>query len=744
MEQRNDEQLGASFRTLFEAALDAVIISDREGVVLDANGAALALFGVPREELLGSTTARFLVDDDLAILREQFRSTGQLRIELEVRRPDGTVRVVESVARADFVPGRNLAILRDVTERRATEKALLRSEERFSKAFSASPVPIAIVRARDERYVEANDAFLKLTARPREAIVGHTSPEAGLAPPGTRARIVDQVAREGQNFEGEVDVLRPSGEARQALISIQPIEIDGEACRLVVFRDVTEAREAQAARRAEAAKFRALIEHSTDIFMLVDREAKILYASPAFTRILGYSVEDWMGRSAIELVLPETAADERARLGEAVEGVGGVRRAIRTARHADGTLLKFETTSVTRLDDPDIGAIVINLRDVTERERAKEKLDKMEEQLRHSQKMEAIGSLAGGVAHDFNNLLSIILGYTAIVLEELGDAEHVRADVEEIEGAARRAADLNPRVEGLHKMLRRLVGEGIELVTQLAPGLGSVLLDPGRFDQVLLNIVANARDAMPMGGRILIETANVDLDPAYAAMHAGVEAGPFVMVVVTDTGAGMDAATRDRIFEPFFTTKELGKGTGLGLATVFGIVKQHGGHIWVYSEPGHGTSFKLYFPRHDGPDETVARAGRTRPAAPTGSETVLLVEDDDGVRALVRTVLKRAGYTVIEASSPAEAIGTCERLEGTIHLLLTDVIMPKMSGKALAERLVGMKPGMRVLYMSGYTDDAIVQHGVLEAGVAFIQKPFAPHVLAAKVRQVLDATEPPS
>jgi CheY-like chemotaxis protein len=300
-----------------------------------------------------------------------------------------------------------------------------------------------------------------------------------------------------------------------------------------------------------------------------------------------------------------------------------------------------------------------------------------------------------------------------------------------------RVIDLNTVIESVAKMLRRLVGEHIELSVAGAAQLGSVRVDPGQIEQVLMNLVVNSRDALVDGGKITIETANVMLDAAYAADHAGVKAGAYVMLAVTDTGAGMDAATRERIFDPFFTTKEMGSGTGLGLSTVFGIVQQSGGSIWVYSEPGVGTTIKVYLPQADGPCDVVAVLPEV--VSTRGSETILLVEDEQSVRVLTRTILERQGYRVIEAQSGGDALLICEQHTATIHVLLTDVVMPRMSGRKLAERLSTVRPQMKVLYMSGYTDDSIVRHGVLESGVAFLQKPITPETLSRKLREVIDS-----
>ena len=393
--------------------------------------------------------------------------------------------------------------------------------------------------------------------------------------------------------------------------------------------------------------------------------------------------------------------------------------------------------------------------DVTERR-------KLEEQFRQSQKMEAVGQLAGGVAHDFNNLLTVITGYSEILLGNFRPNDPLYGFIEQIRKAGERAAtltrqllafsrkqmlvpivlDLNSLVAEIEKMLSRLIGEDISLKFAAAKNLWKVKVDPGQMEQVVMNLVVNARDAMPQGGKLTIETANIELDEAFAASHPEVSAGKYVMLAVADTGIGMNEAIRARIFEPFFTTKGPEKGTGLGLATVYGIVKQSGGRIDVYSEPGLGTTFKVYLPRAV-EELTKSKLEITKPTPSSGHETILLVEDEEGVRTLARVILSRSGYKILEAKNGGEALLICQSHQGPIEIMVTDVVMPNMSGHQLAQHVRPLRPEMKVLYLSGYTDDAIVRHGIIDSDMPFLQKPFTAEGLSRKVREVLDASNAP-
>ncbi len=478
-----------------------------------------------------------------------------------------------------------------------------------------------------------------------------------------------------------------------------------------------------------------------------------LAVNEAALLLYGYSHDEFMSINVSDLAVDgrESAQARLAASGE--EAAAGTSR----YRRRDGSQFVAEYTT-RALPFAGHRARIAVIKDITAQLMGEEALQRTEEQLRQAQKMEAVGRLAGGVAHDFNNVLSVILSYGDLLLAQMNPSEPMREEVLEIAKAGRRAAaltrqllmfsrqqvlapkvlDLNEVLTNMDKMLQRILGADVDLVSRLTQPLGSVLVDPSHIEQVIMNLAVNARDAMPIGGKLTMETSNIVLDEAYAHDHLGVKPGPHVMLAVTDTGTGMDKATMGRIFEPFFTTKEAGKGTGLGLSTVFGIVQQSGGSVWVYSEPGHGTTFKIYLPQVDGAVD-LARP-TVAPKTLRGSETILLVEDDEQVRTVARGILVRSGYHVIEARNAGEALLHAEKYPGRIHLLLSDVVMPHMSGPELAKRLAQGRPDMSVLCMSGYTDDSIVRHGVLEGRIAFVQKPITPESLTMKVREVLESS----
>jgi two-component system cell cycle sensor histidine kinase/response regulator CckA len=545
-------------------------------------------------------------------------------------------------------------------------------------------------------------------------------------------------------------VTEPNPELLEAML-----HIGGQLGR-VVERERT----ARALRESERV-YRLLAENVTDVIFVYDLAFRPTYISPSAVRLRGYTIEEMMGQSLADRLTPESL-ELAMKTYAAVRGDTGPPYLSRTldleVKCKDGSTKWTETQMSFIRDDAGrpIGILGI-ARDITERRAATDAHTRLEEQLRQSQKMEAIGRLAGGVAHDFNNLLTVITGRTSMLLESKALEANARKDLDMIRDAAERAAalthqllafsrkqilqprvlDVNGVLARLAPMLRRVIGEDIEFgIVSRAPECG-VLADPGQLEQVVMNLVVNARDAMPRGGRLTIETATVELDEAHARQHVGVQPGPHVVLAVSDTGVGMDAATRERIFEPFFTTKREGEGTGLGLATVFGIVAQSGGTIWVYSEPGRGTTFKIYLPRVEAPAPPAA-SGTAEPP-PRGTETILLVEDDDGVRFVGVDVLQRLGYVVLAARNGEEALRTSVGHAGPIALLVSDIVMPGMSGPDLRARLAEQRPDMKVMFLSGYASDAIVRHGILDPDVAFIEKPFSPGALARKVRAVLDA-----
>jgi PAS domain S-box-containing protein len=538
--------------------------------------------------------------------------------------------------------------------------------------------------------------------------------------------------------------------------TMHPVAFGGRRAELVSATDVTERKRMVDALReseyslAEAQRIAHLGNWNWNIFTNELRWSREIF------RIFGVREESFAGtvEGFLSLVHPEDRKLVQDSVDEALTQDKAYSLTHRIVR-PDGTHRYVHEQAEVFFDSSHKPARMVGtVQDVTEQR-------SLEAQFQQSQKMEAIGQLAGGVAHDFNNLLTIISGYSQLLVEETQSGNPANGHAREILKAADRAAtltrqlltfsrrqvlstqvlDLNVVLGNVDKMLRRLIGEDIDLLTHLEVNLGKVRADPGQVEQIIMNLAVNARDAMPKGGKLTLETANVDLDQAYTNIHFPVKPGPYVMLAVTDTGVGMDATTQAHMFEPFFTTKGQGKGTGLGLATVYGIVKQSSGNIWVYSEVGRGTVFKVYIPRVDDA-LTQAETPKGAAVARRATETILVVEDEVAVRSLVRGVLSSCGYTVLEASQGDEALTLCDQHKGEIHLVVTDVVMPQMSGRELVARLATMHPSIKVLFMSGYTNEGIVHHGALEKGKAFLQKPFTPAALLGKIRDVLEAVSP--
>jgi PAS domain S-box-containing protein len=534
---------------------------------------------------------------------------------------------------------------------------------------------------------------------------------------------------------------------RTAQLAATNKELEGE---------VAERKLAEDALRDSERRYRLLFESNPFPMWVYDREGlSFLAVNDAAVRRYGYSSDEFLSLTIKDIRPPEDVPSVLENI--AVRSDGPREAGVWRHQKKDGTLIDVEITSYP-LTFAGRSAALVLANDITERKRAEEALHRSETQLRQALKMEAVGKLAGGVAHDFNNLLTAINGYSEMCLRRLTPEDPLYRHVESIRKTGDRAAaltrqllafsrkqilqphvmDLNQIVVELSKMLQRLIGEDVDLLMGLEANLSKVKADPNQIEQVLMNLCVNARDAMPRGGKLTIETNNVQLSEEFASQHLSVPAGNYVMLAVSDTGCGMDAATQTRIFEPFFTTKEVGKGTGLGLATVYGIVKQSGGSVWVYSEMGQGTTFKIYLPSVEGSAEIIKADTRAFDLS-AGDETVLLVEDEEVVREMAKEILQECGYHVLQAKDGQHALELAGQHDGEIHLMLTDVVMPRMSGRELSEQLTPLRPEIRVLYMSGYTDDAIVHHGVLDEGTAFIGKPFSMQALARKVRETLDA-----
>jgi two-component system, cell cycle sensor histidine kinase and response regulator CckA len=674
-------------------------------------------------------------------------------LELHLRRADGAWRVLAVSAAPlprseDEQASRAVGIVLDVTDRRRAEDDLSQRGQILRHVIDASTDPV-FAKDREGRVLFANPAMLRALGKIAAEVMGRTNREYFPDPSMGQAIYSEDRRVMESGVEEVVEEVVPGPEGRRVFLSTKTPWRDsaGRVIGLVaIARDITERKQAEDALRRSERRFRTLIETSCDMLLLVDAEGRYRHWSPAAAEALGWTEEEVVGTRAIDLVHPDDR-EEVARAFAAVSTRSGapVRHRARM-RRKDGTWRLVEGVGRDLLSDEDIRSVVLNVRDVTEQQRT-------EEQLLQSQKLESIGRLAGGIAHDFNNLLTVILCSAESEGEALDAGRSVeREDVDQIreagarardltrdllafarrEGAAPTTLDLNALLGGSDKLLRRVIREDIHLETGLQPGIWPVRCDPAQLEQVILNLAVNARDAMSSGGRLRLATANVRIEPE----HPDLPAGDWVRLRIQDDGAGMSREVKEHLFEPFFTTKPAGQGTGLGLSTVYGIVRQAGGHVRVESEPGEGSIFDVYLPR-DG-DTAAARPETAQPRAASGTETVLLVEDDPGVREATQRALRAAGYRVLAAPGAEGALEVLKTGGTPPALLVTDVIMPAMSGPDLAARVRARFPAMRVLYLSGYAHGVIGPHGVLDPGVAFLPKPFTPRSLLARVREVLD------
>ena len=733
---------------------ELVFLKDLDSRFIAVNEPLARVFGVSAKEMVGKTdfdffpkdqAERYVADDNTALERGE-----RIVVEAQIKGSNGAPSWIETTTKpyrdASGEFGGIVGITRDVTVRHEAAEILRASARHYQLLFDRNPLPMWVVDTETLRFLTVNDAAVEHYGYDREQFLTMTiadiwpKEDAPLLPGALSAQ--DDLRYGGGSFVH----LTKDGRRIDTVVIADAITMNGRSARLVLARDVTQERLAVCALQESEERYRALFVESLAGNYVSTVEGRLLACNPTFARMMGYDSP----ADACEHPTTDYYSDPSVR----VAFLDLVRKQKRVEMHEDS--LKRRDGSTLQILENVIGHFDVHgemteihgfVIDVTDRKR-------LEDELRHSQKLQAVGQLAGGIAHDFNNLLTAMKLHGEFVLDDMEESDPHRADILEMQLAADRATMLtkqllafsrkqllNPKVmsanaviEGMAPMLRRLIGEDVEVKIVLDPAAGCVLADAGQIEQVILNLAVNARDAMSHGGTFTVASGIMILDPARAGL-ADLPAGSYVSLTANDTGSGMSTDVLAHIFEPFFTTKEQGKGTGLGLATVYGIVKQSGGHIWVNSIPGVGTSFEILLPRaNDSPADVVAR-----PAAPRGTETILVVEDDLAVQALTRRLLERQGYSVIVANNGNEALLCVAENGDAIALVITDVVMPSMGGGELAGYLAEMHPNLAVLFVSGYTDDVIVRRGLLDASASFLQKPFTAASLARAVRNTLDA-----
>ena len=753
-----------------ELAIDGIAVLNENGEYVYLNKAHIAIYGYKDVgELMGKSWQVLYDYDELQRFQQEimpeFSQKGQWLGEATGKKADGTM-FPQDLSLTALKNGGLICVVRDITERKRVEDALRESEKKY-RLLTEKMTDIVWI-------VDMNFHTLYIT--PSVRVVLGFSPEERIPleaeeqmTPASLALAIETLTRElvieGQGLgdpDRTVNLLleyyHRDGSTRWLETTIGGLRDDQGVLKELhgVSRDVTARKQAEEAVKKGEEMLRLITENMSDMIRVTDLQGNNIYVSPSHVKGLGYTLEERVGKSAFDVVHPD---DIEMIINKYAEGLATEKR-IKVeyrVRHADGHYVWLDTVAdLLRNDQGEPTAVVMSSRDISDRKIMEEERQKLEQQLLQSQKMDAIGQLAGGVAHDFNNMLSVIIGNTEMVINKLGHSDPLRLQMQDIMNAGMRSADLtrqllafarrqtvspkvldlNDTVSRMLKMLQRLIGENIKLIWKPGQKPWSVRMDPSQIDQLLANLTVNARDAMNKAGEIIIETSNTICDEAYRQTHPEWIPGEYVVLSVSDDGCGMEKETMDNIFEPFFTTKKDGQGTGLGLATVYGIVKQNDGFINVYSEPGMGATFRIYLPRYR--DEILKPADDpVEIEVQMGSETILIVEDEASVLKLSQDMLEMLGYKVLAAGTTDQAFRLVREYAGHIDLLLTDIVMPDMNGKELAERMIPLKPGMKCLYMSGYTADVIARQGILDKGIQFISKPFSLRDLSVKIREVL-------
>ncbi|MFP4572803.1 MAG: PAS domain S-box protein [Desulfobacterales bacterium] len=751
-------------RIVTENILDLVSLTDPEGNIEFASQSH-EIFGYDPEFLAGKNVMDLVHPEDLPRVQEAYNELilpgNPRRIEYRVRCRDGSCLWVETRGTALRDKNNNVKGIvfssRDITEQKRSEEALLQSENYYRAIFETSGSAMFIIEE-DTTISNINSNFEKMLGYSRHEIEGKKSWTEFVHPDDVawmkKNHYLRRIDPDAAPFNYEFRFFARSGELRHGHLTVDMIA--GTAQSVFSLIDITESKKIENALRESEERFRTVLENLPGEIFVHDLSGQILIVNDQACKNTGYSRDELLQMSVWEIDPCAASRKDQERLWHQLEiGQSATIESIHIRKDNTQYPVEIHLTG-TILDGQ--SAILPVAFDITERKQAETEREKLKAQLAQAQKMESVGRLAGGVAHDFNNMLSIINGYAEITIEMLDPGDPARENIEEIYNAGTRSAgivrqllafarqqtispmhlDLNDTISDMLKMLQRLIGEDIELALHPGNNLWPVKIDPSQVHQVLANLAVNARDAISDVGKLTIETKNVICDEDYCKNYAYFIPGQYVMVAVTDNGCGMEQQIKENLFEPFFTTKDIGKGTGLGLSTIYGIVKQNEGFINVYSEPGIGTTFKIYLPCCQAQQSAPAYAREPTEQLPAGYETILLVEDEPAILKMGKDMLNRLGYTVLGADRPQDALQLAEKYEDSIDLLITDVVMPEMNGRDLSDELTARNPGLKTLFMSGYTADTIAHHGVLNSGVYFIEKPFTIEDLAVKVRRIFE------